>query len=100
MIYIDESGMQIETPDLSRGYLVDHEWIDHPAQAQIGHYEYMEDEGARLQVYVVDTPAAPARREITAQKYIRYTEAELEAMNRPASVEARVAALEAAIINQ
>ena len=39
MIYIDENGNNIDNYDLTIGYLVDHEWVDHPAVAQSGHYE-------------------------------------------------------------
>lgn len=76
MVYIDENNNQIDHYDLTLGYLVDHEWIDHPAIAQSGHYEYM----GNVQTFVVDVPATPAWREVTAQKYISYTEAELAHM--------------------
>ena len=88
MIYIDENGNQIETYDLTLGYLVDHEWVDHPEQKQIGHYDYTksvireadeenEEEYHLIQKYVIDTPYVGAWREVTAQKYVLYTEAEL-----------------------
>ena len=76
MTYFDENGNQIESYDLKLGYLVDYEWIDHPAVAQSGHYEY----NGVTQTFVVDVPAAPAWREVTAQKYVLYTEAELAHM--------------------
>lgn len=76
MIYIDENNNQIDNYDLALGYLVDHEWIDHSAIAQSGHYEYI----SNVQTFVVDVPATPAWREVTTQKYILYTEAELAHM--------------------
>lgn len=73
MIYIDENNNQINDYDLSLGYLVDHEWIDHPAVAQSGHYEYKDN----VQTFIVDVQATPAWREVTTQKYVLYTEDEL-----------------------
>lgn len=79
MLYIDENGKQIENPDLSLGYLVDAQWTDHPAQEQQGHYEYANTAmGGRVQTFVIDQPASAAWREVTAQKYILYTEDELK----------------------
>jgi hypothetical protein len=95
MIYIDENGNQIESYDLTLGYLVDHEWIDHPAVAQSGHYEY----GDGVQAFVVDVPAESSWREVTIQKYILYTESELEYIAQHNYV-ARLGALEAADIDQ
>ena len=78
MVYIDENNNQIDNYDLTLGYLVDHEWIDHPAVTQSGHYEYK----GNVQTFVVDVPATPAWREVTTQKYILYTEAELADMSK------------------
>ena len=95
MVYVDESGNQIENPDLSLGYLVDAEWVDHPAQVQEGHYKYVETEtGGKVQTFVVDKPAASAWREVTVQRYVLYTEAELEAIARE-DYSARLDVLEA-----
>lgn len=95
MIYIDETRKQIENPDLTKGYLVEAEWVNHPAVDEVGHYEYSDLEGGgQLQKYVVDFPFAPAWREVTVMKYIAYTEEELEQMNK-ADVNARLDALEA-----
>ena len=91
MVYIDENGVQIENPDLSRGHLVDAEWVDHPAQDQKGHYEYKNG----VQTFVVDQPAASAWREVTVQCYVPYTEEELAAIGDSNYV-ARLNALEAA----
>lgn len=76
MIYIDENGNNIDNYDLTIGYLVDHEWVDHPAVAQSGHYEYSNN----IQTFIIDGPATPTWREITTQKYVLYTEAELAHM--------------------
>jgi len=74
MIYIDENGNQIEQYDLSLGYLIDHEWIDHPEVAQSGHYEYNED---NVQTFVVDVPAKAPWHEVTVKRYVLYTQDEL-----------------------
>lgn len=78
MVYINENGEQIESYDLTKGHLVDAEWIDHPVIDEVGHYEYEDLEGGgQLQKYIVDTPFHPAWREVTVMKYILYTEEEL-----------------------
>lgn len=95
MVYIDENGAVLETVDLSKGYLVDAGWVDHPAVPQKGHFEYEAlPGGGRLQRYVVDTPYQPAYREVTTQKYILYTEEELAVIARGGHG-ARLDALEA-----
>lgn len=96
MVYIDETGAQIESYDLTKGYLEDAEWIDHPAVKQAGHYEYGKND---VQRYVIDTPARAARREVTVRRFVRYTDEELAQRNAP-TVEDRIAALEDAIISQ
>jgi hypothetical protein len=81
MIYIDVNGNQIETFDLTKGYLVDVEWLDHPEVPQDGHYEYEPlEEGGKRQTYVVDAEYCPAWREVTVKQFIPYTEEELQAM--------------------
>ena len=81
MVYVDESGAILESVDLSLGYLEDAEWVDHPEVEEVGHYEYEDLEGGgQLQKYIVDTPYQAAWREVTKQRYIPYTEEELEAM--------------------
>ena len=83
MVYVDENGAVLEDVDLTKGYLVDEEWVDHPAVKQKGHYEYAETEtGGRVQTFVVDTPASSAWREVTKRRYIPYTEEELETIER------------------
>ena len=40
MKYVDTNGVEIESFDLSKGKLVDFEWIDHPEVKQEGHFKY------------------------------------------------------------
>lgn len=106
MEYIDESGQPIESLDLTLGYLEDAEWIDHEAIPETFHFEYTQLEGGgEEQVYVLDTPYVPAWREVTVQRYIRYTQEELEALQklnygaRCDALEARCGALETYALN-
>ncbi|MBQ7887337.1 MAG: hypothetical protein IJ313_10645 [Clostridia bacterium] len=100
MVYIDENGAVLESVDLTKGRLEDAEWIDHPATAQQGHFEYdVMPGGGRVQRYVVDVPFAPARREVTAQRYIPYTRDEL-AVIAQSDHDARLRALEEASAEQ
>lgn len=95
MVYINEAGETIDSPDLTLGYLVNAEWIDHEAILEKFHYEYEligdppeesedpdqpapQDTRGRVQKYIVDSPYVPAWREVTVQKYILYTNEELE----------------------
>lgn len=81
MKYIDEHGRPLERVDLNLGRLEDAEWVDHPEVEEIGRYEYEPlDGGGYLQRYVIDTPYQAAWREVTVQRYIRYTPEELEAI--------------------
>lgn len=83
MVYVDETGVELESVDLTLGYLVDDQWVDHPAQAQQGHYEYTDtQDGGVVQNFVVDVPASPAWREVTVRKYILYTQDELNALQK------------------
>ena len=83
MIYIDENGNELQSVDLARGWMRDAAWVDHPAQAQTGHFAYEPlPGGGRVQRFIVDTPHRAARREVTAQMYIPYTQAELDALSR------------------
>ena len=96
MVYIDETGAVLDSVDLKKGYLVDEEWIDHPEVKREGHYEYEDlPGGGRLQRYVVDTPYQPGYREVTVQRYILYTEEELEILNKSDGYGLRIDALEA-----
>lgn len=100
MVYIDENGNQLESIDLTKGYLEDAQWVDHPAVNEVGHYEYEKlKNGGRLQKYVIDTQYQPAWREVTAQRYIPYTEEEL-ALNAKADHAARLEALEVSTAEQ
>lgn len=73
MVYVDRNGNEIKNPDLTRGYLVDHKWIEHPAKRRAGHYEYEKTPGGGvIQRYVVDEEGAPTWREATVQMYIPY----------------------------
>lgn len=95
MIYVDENGSSLESVDLTRGYLVDLEWIDHPAIRQEGHFEYEELAGGRVQSYVIDVPAQAAWREVTKQKYVLRPVQEEEALKeRMAGLEAQMTAYE------
>ena len=96
MKYIDEQGKPLESVDLKLGYLEDAEWVDHQEVQEVGHYEYEPlDGGGQLQRYVVTTPYQAAWREVTVQRYIRYTPEDLEAI-AAGDYAARLSALEAA----
>lgn len=96
MVYIDENGAVLESVDLSKGYLEDAEWVDHAEVPQQGHFEYEDlNGGGKLQKYIVDVEYKAAWREVTAQRYILYTEADLEAIAK-SDYAARLEALEAA----
>lgn len=100
MVYIDENGSVLESVDLSKGRLEDAEYVDHPEVEEVGHYEYVDLEGGgQLQKYIVDIPHKSAYREVTVQRYIRYTEEELAIFARE-SYEGRINTLEQAIVNQ
>ena len=95
MVYIDENGTVLDSVDLKRGFLVDEEWIDHPEKPQEGHFEYEELQGGgRMQRYVVDAPYQPAHREVTVQRYVPYTEEEMEILGRGDGYGVRISALE------
>ena len=89
MKIIDETGVIVENPDLTLGYLVgDTEPLAHPAQeavAEIAHYETVAEypSGGRDVRKVVDVPGAAAKAAWTEQvpikRYVRYTAAELDA---------------------
>lgn len=83
MKYIDEEGKELEGVDLTAGYLEDAEWIDHAEVPQEEHYEYTDLEGGgQRQNVIIDVPYAPAWREVTAQRYIRYTQEQLAELAR------------------
>ena len=89
MKIIDETGVVVENPDLTLGYLTDDtQPLEHPAQeavAEVAHYETVAEypSGGRDVQRVVDVPGVPARPAWTEQlpikRYIRYTAEELAA---------------------
>lgn len=96
MKYVDTNGVEIESFDLSKGKLVDFEWIDHPEVKQEGHFKYKTlGGGGLLQNYIIDIPYQPAWREVVTQQYIPYTDDELVLMAK-SDYSARLDALEAA----
>ena len=83
MKYIDEDGNELQGVDLTTGYLEDAEWTDHEEIPQVVHYEYTDLEGGgQRQTAIIDVPFAPAWREVTVQRYIRYTQEQLAALAR------------------
>lgn len=83
MKYMDEEGNELEGVDLNAGYLVDAEWIDHAEVAQEVHYEYEAlPGGGQRQKAIIDVPYTPSWREVTAQRYIRYTQEQIEELAR------------------
>ena len=88
MKIIDENGIEITNPDMTVGYLVDDTIVHHDAVEMEGHYTYTELKGGgQLQHYVIDVPPSPAYDEVTAQKYIPYTQEELDKRNEPGVIE-------------
>lgn len=89
MKIIDETGVIIENPDLTLGYLVgDTEPLAHPAQeavAEIAHYETVAEypNGGKDVRKVIDTPGVAAKaawiEQVPIQRYVRYTAEELAA---------------------
>ena len=104
MKYIDEEGNELEGVDLTAGYLEDAEWIDHAEVPQEEHYEYTDlAGGGQRQKAVIDVPYAPAWREVTAQRYIPYTQeqlAELARQDYRARLDANDTKIQALIIQQ
>lgn len=103
----DQTGALIENPDLSRGRLETHTRTVHhdavEAVQEVWHYETVAEypNGGKDVRRVIDTPGVQAQaawdEEVSYQVYIPYTEAELEAMNKPSEVEIlqqRLSALE------
>ena len=92
MKIIDENGAAIETPDLTRGYLVGStEPVEHPAVEgveEVSHYETVAEysNGGRDVRKVIDVPGVPAQaawtEQVPVQRYIRYTEEELAAQEQ------------------
>lgn len=94
MRILDLNGMELENPDLSLGYLMKEEiFISHheavEAVAEQWHYETaaVYENGGRDVKKVIDIPGVEAKdawdEYDTVQRYIPYTDEELEAMNAP-----------------
>ena len=94
MRILDLGGMELENPDLSLGHLVEdkiiiahHEAVE--AVAEQWHYETaaVYENGGRDVKKVIDIPGVEARdawdEYETVQRYVPYTDEELEAMNAP-----------------
>ena len=104
MRILDLNGMELENPDLSLGYLTEEEiLISHheavEAVAEQWHYETaaVYPNGGKDIAKVIDVPGVEAREAWdefeTVQRYIPYTDEELEERNRP-TLESRVETLE------
>lgn len=108
MRILDENNVEIISPDLSLGHLVEEEVFvsHHPAVEEVPeqwHYETIQEYpgGGRDVVKVIDVPGVEARdawdEYETIKRYVPYTEEELaaleEARNRP-TLEDRVGTLE------
>lgn len=94
MRILDLNGVELDAPDLSLGYLTEEEiLISHheavEAVAEQWHYETtaVYENGGRDVKKVIDVPGVEAREAWdefeTVQRYIPYTDEELEAMNAP-----------------
>lgn len=118
MKIIDSNGVEISSPDLTKGYLKpDTQIIHHDDVAgveEVSHYEYKTyPNGGRDRWKVVDVPGVAARgaydEEVEVQRYIRYTTEELVAQEKARkeaeekaqlpTAEERLAALEAAMLD-
>ena len=108
MRILDENNVEIASPDLSRGHLVEEEVFvaHHPAVEAVReqwHYETVYEylNGGKDVVKVVDVPGVEAKdawdEYETIKRYVPYTEEELaaleEARNKP-TLESRVETLE------
>ena len=118
MKIIDSNGVEIATPDLTKGYLKpDTQTIHHDAVAgveEVSHYEYKTyPNGGKDRWKVVDVKAVPAQdaydEEVEVQRYVLYTAEELAAQEKARkeaeekaqlpTAEERLAALEAAMLD-
>ena len=108
MRFLDENNVEITSPDLSLGHLVEEEVFvaHHPAVEEVPeqwHYETIQEYpgGGKDVVKVVDVPGVEAKdawdEYETIKRYVPYTEEELaaleEARNKP-TLESRVDVLE------
>lgn len=118
MKIIDSNGVEISTPDLTKGYLKQEtQTIHHDAVAgveEVSHYEYKTyPNGGKDRWKVVDVKAVPAQdaydEEVEVQRYVLYTAEELAAQEKARkeaeekaqlpTAEERLAALEAAMLD-
>ena len=118
MKIIDSNGVEIASPDLTKGYLKQEtQTIHHDAVAgveEVSHYEYKTyPNGGRDRWKVVDVPGVDHRpawdEEVPVMRYIRYTAEELAAQEKARkeaeekaqlpTAEERLAALEAAMLD-
>lgn len=118
MKIIDSNGVEIATPDLTKGYLKpETQTIHHDAVAgveEVSHYEYKTyPNGGRDRWKVVDVPGVDPQpawdEEVPVMRYIRYTAEELAAQEKVRkeaeekaqlpTAEERLAALEAAMLD-
>ena len=94
MRILDMNGMELDSPDLSRGYLTEEEILiaHHDAVEAVQeqwHYKTtaVYPNGGKDVAKVVDVPGVEAKdawdEYETVQRYIPYTDEELEAMNAP-----------------
>lgn len=94
MRILDMNGIELDSPDLARGYLTEEEILiaHHDAVEAVQeqwHYEItaVYHNGGKDVAKVVDVPGVEAKdawdEYETVQRYIPYTDEELEAMNAP-----------------
>jgi hypothetical protein len=94
MRYIDQHGNALDSVDLTKGYLVDKEFVVHPAKEQKGHYVYTRNmSGGIVQTYVIDEPAQSEYKEVTVQMFIPFDTDNAENESNPHSDE-RIKAIE------
>nr|DAH19178.1 MAG TPA: hypothetical protein [Caudoviricetes sp.] len=118
MKIIDSSGVEIASPDLTKGYLkqetqtVRHDAVE--GVEEVSHYEYKTyPNGGKDRWKVVDVPGVAAKEaydeEVEVQRYVLYTADELAAQEKARkeaeekaqlpTAEERLAALEAAMLD-
>lgn len=111
----DKTGLEIQNPDLTQGWLHDEtEAVEHPAQEgvpELSHYETVAEypSGGKDVRKVIDREGVPARdawtEQVPIQRYILYTAEELAARKEAEqaaqlpTTEERLAALEAAMLD-
>lgn len=118
MKIIDSNGVEIASPDLTKGYLKpETQTVHHDAVAgveEVSHYEYKTyPNGGRDRWKVIDVPGVDPQpawdEEVPVMRYIRYTAEELAAQEKARkeaeekaqlpTAEERLAALEAAMLD-